>query len=77
MFPPVFVVNLEVLGVLDDVRDVVEPAVGYGGAKVGKVQRSASKLALTYGQGYDCEGFPSSLAVMPVVIGRPKPKDCT
>ena len=65
---PVLVVNFVIVRVLDDVRNVVESPVGNGGAKVGKMQGSASQLSLSYGKGNDGQGLPASLAVAFVVI---------
>jgi len=52
---------------LDYMGYAVPASVGYCGRQVGQVERSASQLALPDGQGYYGEGFPSVLAVDPVV----------
>ena len=64
-------VDVNALGLLDDVRDIVVPAVGDGGAEVGKVHRRCQDLSLTYGKGDDRGGIPPAFAVGPVVgFGR-------
>ena len=63
-------IDLHILGILDDMRNIIIAPVGYGRTQVGEMQRRASDLSLTDGQGDDSGRLPSALPVVLVVIFR-------